>query len=101
VASAHKTIYGIGPGKIFSDISKNVVGLIMTQCLTALEKSLLDEGRVDIISDVRKSLFARKEHVASLEAIARCKLLEAVVRVHADKDTVYSFLIFENDLITS
>jgi len=95
---AHKTFFGIGPGRVCSHIAYNVIWVRFERCLTSLERNLAIEGNIALVHDIRRKMFDRFQADTQIEQFTGAKMVDSVFRVRVEEDAVYAMLIFDRQL---
>jgi uncharacterized protein YbcI len=93
----HKRYYGKGPNKARTHLVDDIVVCLLAEGFTTVEKTLLAEGKVEAVQDIRRSFQAAMESRfrSVVESITGRKVIACMSQVHCDPDISLEVFLLE------
>lgn len=97
--TVHKECCGIGPGRIFVQVIRNMVVIKLEQCFTPFEKSLVnDPASFGLIKSIREHIVQKFILSDQVKRLVGTELAQMLVHVHTERETVYCMLITDGEI---
>ena len=97
--SIHKESCGIGPGRIFVQVIRNMIVIKLEQCFTPFEKSLInDPASFSLVNSIREHIVKKFIMSDQVKHLVGADVAQMMVHVHTVQETVYCMLITDGEI---